>query len=379
MSSDQTPNETETTENVSENATDKATPAQDAVDPAVVAAAEMEVLVRDAMDALDVSTKQIGTLQAGLVNARKDKDGKVAQEKSVISKKLATDFLGAAKMLDDEIAAISGAEASGNEALQSMATGVQMIHEGLKKTIEKHNLGDVLNTAATSPVKAEAAAAEQNEAGTPDPIAAAIKGFKKGGFGSGLSGLKKPDVFAGSDALITRIQSVIDRIPVAAEDGAEGGLAASNPLVAVREKLSENLGIIKGIVDDKRLIDNRVEREIDEARKFGASKLAKDFIDVVDNVDRALGAVSSETSDNAAFRKMFDGVQEARTALISALAQNGIERDEPKNEKFDPNRHESLYVAPVPGVASHTIISVEQSGYSLNGRILRAAKVGIAM
>lgn len=363
MSSDQTPNETETPENT--------TPEQNVVD----AAAELEALVRDAMDALEVSTKQIGFLQAGLVNARKDKDGKVGQEKNIISKKLAVDFLGAARMLDDEIAAIASAEASGNEALQSMATGVQMINEGLKKTIEKHNLGDVLKDVAVAAPATETPAEEA----ALDPVAAALKGFKKGGFGSGLAGLKKPDAFANANALIERVQSVIDRIPAAAEDGAEDGLAPSNPLTAVRNQLIENLGIIKGLVEDKTLIETRLERETEDARKFGASKLAKDFIEVVDNVDRALNAVAAENSDNEAFRKMFDGVQEARTALIAALSNNGVERDDPKDQKFNPNKHKSLYVAPVPGVASNTIISVEQSGYSLNGRILRAAKVGIAM
>ncbi|GEM_PF-1098052 len=373
------------------DATPDATPpesSQETEAPAAgVPAVDFEIISRDAIELLGLSDSRLEQLKSAMVNARQETKTKIDAEKEAVSKKLARDFMKAIRSLDDEIAALDTADVSGNEALVAMATGVRMINDGLKKTVEKHKLSDIKDeepSAAPAATSGEVAPAGETqpaaEAGKVDFLAAATQSFKKGRLG-GFAGLKRPDPFSGLDVLTERMAAVIEQIPAPSTEEApnEGGLDASNPLVAIRAKLVENLSSITSLATEKQQISGRVERDVADAKKFGAKKLAEDFIVVVDNMDRAIKAAPQAQVENEAFSKMFEGVKEARGVLLAAFEANGIVRDEPQGEKFDPNKHESMYMAPVPGVKTSTVISVEEPGYTLNGRVLRAAKVGIAL
>ena len=65
--------------------------------------------------------------------------------------------------------------------------------------------------------------------------------------------------------------------------------------------------------------------------------------------------------------------------MLSAFAKHRIEKVVPeKGETFDPNFHQAMFEAPVPGAPNGTIIEVMQSGFTIAGRILRPALVGVA-
>ena len=51
--------------------------------------------------------------------------------------------------------------------------------------------------------------------------------------------------------------------------------------------------------------------------------------------------------------------------------------DFPEGEVFDPNKHEAVFMAPIPDKKDNTIIEVAQTGWKIGDRVLRAAKVGI--
>jgi molecular chaperone GrpE len=65
--------------------------------------------------------------------------------------------------------------------------------------------------------------------------------------------------------------------------------------------------------------------------------------------------------------------------LMSTLKKHGLERFDPaaENEKFDPNSHEAVFQAPQPDKEDGTVFHTQQKGFLLNGRVLRAAKVGV--
>jgi molecular chaperone GrpE len=65
--------------------------------------------------------------------------------------------------------------------------------------------------------------------------------------------------------------------------------------------------------------------------------------------------------------------------LMETLKKHGLERFDPSVEghRFDPNHHEALFMAPVEGKEDGTVFTTQQKGFKLNGRIVRAAKVGI--
>lgn len=137
-------------------------------------------------------------------------------------------------------------------------------------------------------------------------------------------------------------------------------------------------------VADFRNLQDRTAREVKSARDFAIQKFAKDLVDSVDNLDRALSTVSQEklkaenkNEDLQELANFYEGLKMTENILIQTLAKHGLERLEPDGVKFNPNEHEATFMAPQPGKEDNTVFFVQQKGFKLNGRVLRAAKVGV--
>jgi len=65
--------------------------------------------------------------------------------------------------------------------------------------------------------------------------------------------------------------------------------------------------------------------------------------------------------------------------LMNTLKRHGLERFDPSvgEQKFNPNEHEATFMTPIEGKEDGTCFNTQQKGFKLNGRILRAAKVGV--
>ncbi len=122
------------------------------------------------------------------------------------------------------------------------------------------------------------------------------------------------------------------------------------------------------------------------AKDFAIQKFAKDLVDSVDNLDRALAMVpeeklSREEKDEHVqdLIALYDGLKMTETILMQTLKKHGLERFDPSvtGEKFNPNEHEATFMTPMEGKENNTVFTTQQKGFKLNGRILRAAKVGV--
>ena len=123
----------------------------------------------------------------------------------------------------------------------------------------------------------------------------------------------------------------------------------------------------------------RAARDRSEALKFGAMGFARDMLGVVDNLQRALKAMQDLGDDIPdATRNVLDGVAATERDLLAALARHKVTPLSPLGEKFDPTLHEALFEAPGTGQDSGTIIEIVETGYMMEERLLRPAKVGIA-
>lgn len=122
------------------------------------------------------------------------------------------------------------------------------------------------------------------------------------------------------------------------------------------------------------------------AKDFAISKFAKDLVDSVDNLDRALAIVSKEKLESKEESEhlrdlvsMHEGLKMTESILMQTLKKHGLERFDPsvEAEPFNPNEHEATFMAPMEGKEDNTVFLTQQKGFKLNGRILRAAKVGV--
>ncbi|MEM7742403.1 MAG: nucleotide exchange factor GrpE [Pseudomonadota bacterium] len=124
-------------------------------------------------------------------------------------------------------------------------------------------------------------------------------------------------------------------------------------------------------------VRRRAERDKKDAQTYGGTKLARDLLSVHDNLDRALALADETIREQAA--GFVEGIDLTRNELLNAFAKHQIQKVEPeKGEKFDPNRHQAMFEAPVPGATPGTIIEVMQAGFVIADRLLRPALVGVA-
>ncbi|KAF3480519.1 grpE protein [Arthroderma uncinatum] len=142
-------------------------------------------------------------------------------------------------------------------------------------------------------------------------------------------------------------------------------------------------------VADFRNLQERTRRDVEAARTFAIQKFAGDLIESIDNLERALGVVPADKVDaakaeeNKDLYELFSGLKMTEGILMNTLKKHGVIRFDPSEhvdgqpQKFDPSRHEALFMSPVEGKQDGDIMHVQNKGFTLNGRILRAAKVGV--
>ncbi|KAF2130792.1 mitochondrial co-chaperone-like protein GrpE [Dothidotthia symphoricarpi CBS 119687] len=133
-------------------------------------------------------------------------------------------------------------------------------------------------------------------------------------------------------------------------------------------------------VADFRNLQIQTKREVTAARDFALQRFARDIVESVDNLDRALSVVTPESlTANKDLTTLYDGIKMTDGILISTLKKHGLERFDPSDakEKFNPNVHEAVFQAPQPDKEDGTCFHTQQKGFMLNGRVLRPAKVGV--
>ncbi|MGI9373747.1 MAG: nucleotide exchange factor GrpE [Hyphomicrobiales bacterium] len=152
---------------------------------------------------------------------------------------------------------------------------------------------------------------------------------------------------------------------------------------AVLEKLqTENEDLKSQLLRLAADMDNlrkRADREKAEASKYAASGFARDVIAVADNMERAIAAVpEEERASNEALTNLLAGVEMTERELINVFKRNGIEKLQPKGERFDPNFHDAVFEIENPDVPAGTVLEVAQNGYRISDRVLRPAMVGVS-
>ena len=125
-------------------------------------------------------------------------------------------------------------------------------------------------------------------------------------------------------------------------------------------------------------VKHRMKKQIEDTRLFGVQGFAKDLLEVADVLGKATESVpEGEIKNNSHLKSLYEGLLLTDQQLHKVFSKNGLEKLSPIGEKFDPNFHEALFEQDVPGKEG-TVILVNQVGYTLNARVLRPAKVGVA-
>ncbi|PNL93145.1 nucleotide exchange factor GrpE [Aggregatibacter aphrophilus] len=126
-------------------------------------------------------------------------------------------------------------------------------------------------------------------------------------------------------------------------------------------------------------IDNirrRTEQDVEKAHKFALEKFAKDILNTIDNLERALA--TPRNTEEECVKALFDGVELTLKELLATVARFGVEPVGAVGETFNPDLHQAISMQPTDGFESNQITTVLQKGYLLNGRVIRPAMVMVA-
>ncbi len=118
----------------------------------------------------------------------------------------------------------------------------------------------------------------------------------------------------------------------------------------------------------------RMQRLMEEERKYASMELFRDLLPVWDNMGRALEAVD-KTDDNAS---LYEGLNMMHRQLLEVLEKHECRRIESIHQPFDPNFHESIAQQPNAELPPGTVIFETQVGFQLHDRVVRPSQVVLA-
>lgn len=125
-------------------------------------------------------------------------------------------------------------------------------------------------------------------------------------------------------------------------------------------------------------IQRRAEQNVEKAHKFGLEKFAEAMLPVVDSLEKALENSATSGQSDSQVESIRHGCELTLKVLVDALKKFNVEPIEAEGRPFDPAYHEAMLMQESNAVPSNTVLTVVQKGYTLNGRVLRPARVIVA-
>lgn len=147
-------------------------------------------------------------------------------------------------------------------------------------------------------------------------------------------------------------------------------------------KLQEELAAAKQDVlyarADTQNVRRRLEKDISDARTYGATNFARDVLAVADNLSRAIDAIPADLREDDRIKVLITGIEATQRQLDSVFGQNGITRIASLGLPLDPNQHQAMLEIPSDDAEPGTIVNEMQAGYLIKDRLLRPAMVAVA-
>lgn len=160
-----------------------------------------------------------------------------------------------------------------------------------------------------------------------------------------------------------------EEVAPAGNGAAEAG-SAEAALAAAEAKAQENWNSFLRVAAELDNFRKRADRELESARKFAIERFAQELVTVGDALEAGIAAASASPGP-----ALLEGAQATLRQLQRAFEKAGIKIIDPASQPFDPEWHEAMMTQERADLPPNTVISVVQKGYSLNGRLLRPARV----
>jgi molecular chaperone GrpE len=117
----------------------------------------------------------------------------------------------------------------------------------------------------------------------------------------------------------------------------------------------------------------RAKQQADADRIYAVGSLAKDFLDPLDNLARAIDHLRASGVEG-----ITAGLDMVQKQLLEVLAKHGVEPIPAMGQPFDPNFHDALVQQPTADHPENTVVNELSKGYKIRDRVLRPSKVAVS-
>ena len=123
----------------------------------------------------------------------------------------------------------------------------------------------------------------------------------------------------------------------------------------------------------------RYEKEKDEAYEFGGMALAKECLNLTDNLERSkLSIINDQNLDKNNKDKIIQHIEIIYKDIMSTFKKNQIDEIIALGEKFDPNKHQAMIEIEDENKEQGLVVQEIQKGFTLKNRLLRPSLVGVS-
>ena len=155
-----------------------------------------------------------------------------------------------------------------------------------------------------------------------------------------------------------------------AEDKKE--LSPEEKIVELEDKLTRSFAELE---NQRR----RFEKEKDEAFDYGGMVLARDALNLLDNLERSKQSINNDQNlDENSKKKIMDHIEIILNDTLTIFKKNNIVPVVSINEKLDPNKHQAMMEIEDDSKEPGTIVQEIQKGFMLKDRLLRPSLVGVS-
>lgn len=149
--------------------------------------------------------------------------------------------------------------------------------------------------------------------------------------------------------------------------------ALEQQIAELRAKADDNFNQYVRALAELDNVRKRAARDLEQTQRYAVERFAQELLGVVDGFELALA--NSATADA---KSLLEGQQATLRLLLKAFEKAGIRELDPTGQPFNPEHHEAMVAQPTAAHAPNTVLQTVQKGYSLNGRVLRPARVIVA-
>ena len=158
-----------------------------------------------------------------------------------------------------------------------------------------------------------------------------------------------------------------------AQDKVEQDLEAM--LAEAKAEAEKHKDMALRVQADMENLRRRTRLDVESAHKYALEKFVNALLPAMDSMEMGMDAA---TKEGATVESIREGVEMTFKQMLDVLQEFNVERVNPTGEKFDPQLHEAMTMIPSPDHESNTVVDTIQKGYTLNERLVRAARVIVA-